>query len=64
MNKEQQQRIDSAISTLEVLGDREYTVVKTDKGTYVLESEQRRVLITDNVQWIINTLEELVSLVY
>ena len=64
MTNEQQQRIDNAISTLEVLGDREYTVVKTDKGTYVLESEQRRVLITDNVQWVISTLEEIVSILY
>ena len=56
-------RVQELIETLEN-EDREYTVVKTDKGTYVLESEQRRVLITDNVQWIINTLEELVSLIY
>jgi len=56
-------RVQELIETLEN-EDREYTVVKTDKGTYVLESEQRRVLVTDNVQWIINTLEELVSLIY
>ena len=56
-------RVQELIETLEN-EDRQYSVIKNTDGNYVLESEQRRVLVTDNVQWIINTLEELVSLIY
>jgi len=56
-------RVQELIETLEN-EDRQYSVIKNTDGNYVLESEQRRVLITDNVQWVISTLEEIVSILY
>jgi len=56
--------IESKLVEINTMTDRVYILSTTSEGKYRLDSEQFLLIITDNLLYIENILNELISLVY